>query len=118
MSLKSYGGLADASKGPIVSREKHRLVWIVGGVVWLGVAATGLAWMAHYANRPGAAADAPARWPAHSAIQHDPNRPTLVMFAHPQCDCTRASVAELTELIARATHRPKTFVVFIRPAGV
>jgi hypothetical protein len=40
------------------------------------------------------------------------------MLAHPRCDCTRASIGELAELLARAPHRPRTFVVFIRPDGV
>ena len=100
------------------TENKYRIVWIVGGLVWLGTAAVGLAWMANYANRPGAAADAPVLWPATTIIQRDSHRPTLVMLAHPQCDCTRASLAELAELVARATQRPKTFIVFIHPDGV
>src|SRR5262245_25920794 len=40
------------------------------------------------------------------------------MIAHPRCDCTRASLAELAELMARARRRPKTYVVFIKPRGV
>jgi hypothetical protein len=42
----------------------------------------------------------------------------LVLLAHPRCDCTRASLGELAELLARAPQRPRTFVVFIRPGGV
>jgi hypothetical protein len=41
----------------------------------------------------------------------------LVMLAHPRCVCTRASVGELAELMARAHDRPKAYVVFIKPAG-
>ena len=95
-----------------------RLMWIVCGALWFSGATAGLAWMARYANRPGAAADAPALWPAGSAIQRDLHRPTLIMLVHPRCDCTRASLAELAELVARTSHRPKTVVVFIRPQGV
>ena len=56
-----------------------------------------------YDNTPGAAADAPAAWPAESALARDPAAPTLVMLAHPRCDCTRASLGELAELLARVT---------------
>jgi hypothetical protein len=93
-------------------------VWIFCGVLWLGGVVAGLAWMANYANRPGPAADAPGQWPSDSMIRRDSGRPTLVMLAHPQCDCTKASLAELAELIARAHHRPETFIVFIHPPGV
>jgi len=41
-----------------------------------------------------------------------------VMLAHPRCDCTRASLSELEELLARAERRPRTYVVFIRPGAV
>ena len=39
------------------------------------------------------------------------------MLVHPQCTCSRASLAELAELLARARPRPRTFVLFIKPAG-
>jgi hypothetical protein len=74
--------------------------------------------MAAYANRPGAAAHAPARWPAAARMTLDGTRPTLVMLAHPKCDCTRASLAELAELMARAPHRARAYVVFMKPTGV
>jgi hypothetical protein len=87
-------------------------------VVWLCSAGAGLVWLMAYDNTPGMAADAPARWPAESALARNPDGPTLLMLAHPRCDCTRASIGELAELLARAPRRPRTFVVFIRPGGV
>jgi hypothetical protein len=51
-------------------------------------------------------------------MARDTTRPTLVMLAHPRCFCTRASLAELGELMARARQRPKAYVVFIKPGGV
>jgi len=39
------------------------------------------------------------------------------MLAHPRCTCTRASLAELAELLARAKERPRTYVVFVKPGG-
>jgi hypothetical protein len=74
--------------------------------------------MAAYANRPGAPARAPRVWPLDSRLTLDTSRPTLVMFAHPKCDCTRASVAELAELMARAPHASRTYVVFMKPIAV
>jgi hypothetical protein len=87
-------------------------------VLWLCSVASGLAWLMVYDNTPGPTADAPASWPAGSALARDPSGPTLLMLAHPRCDCTRASIGELAELLARVRHRPRTFIVFIRPGGV
>jgi uncharacterized iron-regulated protein len=44
-----------------------------------------------------------------------PGRPTLVLLAHPQCSCTRASLDELGEALARAGTRPRTYVLFLKP---
>src|SRR5262245_22906960 len=94
------------------------LTWVLVGVVWLVFAAAGLAMMSAYANRPGMSAHAPAEWPVRSRLQRDAGVATLVMLAHPRCDCTRASLTELAELMARVVRRPKAFVVFVKPSGV
>ena len=85
------------------------------GVVWLGAAAAGLWVLWRYDNTPGEAAHAPQQWPAHTAIVHATDRPTLIMLAHPHCTCTRASMGELAEAIARARTTPKTYVLFMTP---
>ena len=93
------------------------MLWAVL-VVWLASAGTGLAWLMTYDNTPGTPANAPSGWPAGSALARDTAGPTLVMLAHPRCDCTRASIGELAELLARAPRRPRTFIVFLRPGNV
>ena len=40
-----------------------RALWVIR-ICWLGAAAGGLAMMADFANRPGATAQPPTRWPA------------------------------------------------------
>jgi hypothetical protein len=96
----------------------RRTFWAALGILWLGGVVAGLGLLAGYDNRPGVGASAPSRWPAKSRLAPGNGRPTLVMLAHPRCDCTRASVAELAELMARSSQRPKAYVVFIRPSGV
>jgi hypothetical protein len=97
---------------------QHPAVVAVAGVAWLAVVVVGLWMLMEYDNRPGPAATAPAAWPADSAMARDPAGPTLLMLAHPRCDCTRASLTELAELLARTRTRPRTYVVFIRPGQV
>jgi hypothetical protein len=97
---------------------RRPLLWICFGVAWLACVVAGLAALMNYDNRPGMSADAPQHWPVASRLPRDADGPTLVMLAHPRCDCTRASLAELEELLARARRRPRTLVVFIRPGRV
>jgi hypothetical protein len=91
-------------------------VWVpVGVTIWLGAAAAGLLVLWQYDNTPGIAANAPGQWPAGSALVRATDRPTLVMLAHPHCTCTRASLGELREAIARAQTTPTTYVLFMTP---
>jgi hypothetical protein len=85
--------------------------------VWLAAAAAGLAALWSYDNTPGEAASAPERWPSASTLARAKDRPTLVMLAHPRCTCTRASLAELAEALARARTLPRTYVLFMAPVA-
>lgn len=93
--------------------------WIIAGLLILGLVvaiAMGALWS--YKNSPGAQGEAPERWPAATRLQRDPARPTLVMFAHPMCPCTRASLAELRVLMSEFGGRVDARVLFALPAGV
>ena len=100
---------------PSATSRRHRGLWAVLALLWMGAVTAGLATLAAYDNAPGTAASAPPRWPFASRLALDRARPTLVMLAHPRCTCTRASVGELAELMARAPQRPKAYVVFVKP---
>jgi hypothetical protein len=95
----------------------RRHLWVAAGIAWFAAVVTGFAWLAVYANTPGAAGVAASEWPDGSRIVLDTTRPTLVMLAHPRCTCTRASLGELAEVMARARQRPRGYVVFIKPGG-
>jgi len=87
------------------------------GAVWLLTIATGLAMLEDYENAPGIAARPPERWPADSRIARLAGTPTLVMFVHPLCPCSRASIEELDRIMAQADVPPAADVVFLVPAG-
>jgi hypothetical protein len=91
--------------------------WIAAAI-WLIAAASGLGVLWAYDNAPGESATAPATWPVATTLTRTHDAPTLVMLAHPQCSCTRASLDELAEALARATVPPRTYVLFLKPAGV
>ena len=92
-------------------------VTLIITVLWLSGIVTGMAFIIQYANRPGSVGAVPGQWPADSRIVLDANRPTLIMFAHPQCPCTRASMDELDRLAANCQGRFSAQVWFIKPAG-
>jgi hypothetical protein len=98
-------------------RWSVRTLWLcVIGAVWLASAVAGLWVLVVYENTPGETARAKAHWPTESRLARVPDRPTLILLAHPQCTCTRASLAELGEVLGRAHLQPKAYVVFLKPS--
>ncbi|HEX4278094.1 MAG TPA: hypothetical protein VHZ74_22225 [Bryobacteraceae bacterium] len=66
----------------------------------------------------GATGSTPEQWPASSAIKRAGGRPELLVFVHPFCSCTDATMAELAQLSARrnaGAPAPAITVLFFRP---
>ena len=96
------------------TRSKYILATIVLAVVWVGAIAYGLTVVLHYDNKPGAVGQVPGDWPQSSLLRPS-DRDTLVMIAHPQCPCTRASIGELARVMARVQGQMKAYVLFVTP---
>lgn len=84
-------------------------------MIWLGVVGVGLAWMWEYETTPGELTKSPEYWPASSQINLDSNRATLVMFAHPRCPCTRATIRELAQIMTHCSGHVDAKVCFYKP---
>jgi hypothetical protein len=100
--------------------RKEAALWISFGVLWLGAIGAGGARLWTYKTTPGMTAPLQRGWPAASRIPRDgarPTLPTLIMMAHPNCPCTRASVGELANLMQRLRGRVTARVVFVVPRG-
>lgn len=85
-------------------------------LVWLCVVGAGFAIILNYQVASGTAGPTPQRWPAGTPIALDARRDTLILFAHPHCPCTRASLEELNRLLARSQGAVAAHVVFYRPS--
>jgi hypothetical protein len=95
----------------------RRIVMTVASLIWLCVFIYGMRKLSDYENRAGTPAAAAASWPASSSLSRSPDGPTLVLFAHPQCPCTRATMAELDQIMTAVHGRLKVYVLFYRPSG-
>ncbi len=85
--------------------------------LWVAALLGGFAVLWKYKSTPSTESTAPRHWPQASRIRLRPGRATLVMFAHPSCPCTRASIAELAQLMERLRDRLQAFVVFSADSG-
>jgi hypothetical protein len=101
-----------------MSGSRDRRVIAIVAVAWLALVGTGIALVTRYSGTPGVQAAAPEQWPAETRVRRAAGQPTLVMLAHPRCACTRASIGELAELMARVGDRLSAKVLFLEPDGV
>jgi hypothetical protein len=86
-------------------------------VLWaLGVGGGVFALMKHGAS-PGRAAAADIKMGPPKSATTAPDKMTLVMFLHPKCPCSRASVAELSELMGRFGGRLQATVIVYQPGS-
>jgi hypothetical protein len=70
-----------------------------------------------YESTSGPLADAVRVWPGDSGLPRWPGQPALIVLAHPQCPCTRASLSELNVIMQRFRGQLTAHVLFVRPPG-
>jgi len=96
---------------------KKNVVLMIFAAVWVCAVAAGLAMMVRYENAPGQAERTPPDWPASSRIPQPEGHPSLVLFAHPHCPCTRATMGELARIMAQCEGKLDALVVFFYPGS-
>jgi hypothetical protein len=87
-------------------------------LVWAFAVGAGFEMVWRYQSTPGVTAEAPRVWPGSTLVTPEAGRSTLIMFVHPRCTCTRASLAELARIMERAGGSVSASVLFFRPGGV
>jgi hypothetical protein len=90
----------------------RRLILPLALAAWMLTTATAFGWLWAYASTPGPRHDAPA------AVDPSPaGTYSLLLFLHPECPCSRATLAELARLTARTQRRLAVRVLFVLPPG-
>ncbi|MDB5347281.1 MAG: hypothetical protein JWP89_5658 [Schlesneria sp.] len=96
-----------------VTRESVSLTLVVLG--WFAAVAGGLLYFNNYETTPGSTRPSPDRWPTAGAVPFSQGKVNLVVFAHPRCPCTRASLAELKSLLKDCPAPVSTHILFWVP---
>lgn len=93
--------------------QKIRLMLLVAA--WIALVFVGFVTLESYGYTPGVQAAAAPSWPMGSSLERGLNRCQLVMFVHPKCPCSSASLAELERIAAQVEHDVAITVVFFEP---
>jgi hypothetical protein len=92
-------------------------VYVALSVVWLIGTGFGLSRLWVYESTAGEGARRRGAWPANSPLSRPAGRGALLLFAHPHCPCSRATLDELEFLLDRAPGRADVRVFLFAPAG-
>ncbi len=93
-------------------RKKVALAVVL--IVWLPAVAFGINILWKYSTTPGRPATPSAQWPDDTKVDRAPGRATLVMFAHPKCPCTSATLGELAIIMVRTQGQLNADVFFYK----
>jgi hypothetical protein len=90
---------------------------VIGAAValWISAVGFGISTLWKYSITAGHPAEPPVDWPRTASVERTVGQATLVMFAHPHCECSRASLGELAIIMAHGRGQVNASVFFYRP---
>lgn len=103
-----------AQDQPLTHQRRWRL-WRAALILWLVGVLSSLYFLARYERTPGKDEPAPEVWPAKSKLPRTPGRSAMVVFAHPKCPCTVATIEELAQLVSRTQPNVDLTACFFAP---
>lgn len=96
---------------------QYRPLAVLAVVLW-GLAVTaGTLYGLWYETTPAVTTGAISHWPESSTCHLSAEVPTLLMFVHPRCPCSRASLNELAILMTHCQGKVDAQVMFLRPSS-
>jgi hypothetical protein len=101
---------------PVAGMKKNALIG-AAVALWIPAVGFGISTLWKYSITPGHPAEPPVNWLRRAPIERASGRATLVMFAHPLCGCSRASLGELAIIMAHESEKVNASVFFYRAPG-
>jgi hypothetical protein len=82
---------------------------------WAVVVGGGILLVEGLSSREGASGAPPLLWPKESVIQPGAGRSTLLVFLHPRCPCSVATIEELSAILARGGQHVFVHAIMVAP---
>lgn len=73
--------------------------WYLAMAVWGVTTTVGMLGLALYSGTAGSEGASSVQWPAESPLSYSIDKPTLLVFFHPRCPCSRATASELNRVV-------------------
>jgi hypothetical protein len=65
-----------------------------------------------YQNKPGITQVTSSLWPNSARVTLAKNKPTMLLFMHPYCPCSRATLDNLSRLLLRIHNKVQIYILF------
>lgn len=82
---------------------------------WLLAIGVGMYFVLDHANKAALVTHPPTTWPSDNNVLLAKDKYTLILFSHPKCPCTRATLEELARLMTQCQNRLKAYALFSKP---
>lgn len=95
-----------------------RILGLLLLTLWCGACTLGFLHANAYSATPGQSRPAPSIFPSDGGVALAPEQSTLILFLHPRCSCSLATLDQLEVLLARlGENRPRVGVLMFIPGG-
>lgn len=98
--------------------SKRRILTIIGLAVWMGGLSAGFGAFQAYKVKPGESEIAPVANTTEQSPSDNLPQARLMMFVHPHCPCTRASLEELQRAMTNSSDPALVEVLLVKPDDV
>ncbi len=101
----------------VSERMKRAALLALSVLTWAFAVVVGFLLLIGYETTAGGVGPARPCWPTGSGLRPEPGRANLLVFLHPRCPCSRATLDELAKVLTHCPDRAAVWVVFVRPPG-
>jgi len=98
-------------------RRPPRWSVYVVGLLWVGGAVAAFTVLSSAGAVPGRSLASPSQWPMQDVVRRSPGEETGIVFLHPKCPCSRATIRQLELALAERDRPLDVHVVFVAPTA-
>lgn len=96
---------------------QNRIVICAGALIWISLALFSFLPLLSYESKAALSGGTVQNWPLHTHVNRD-GKTTVLMFLHPLCPCSSASLNQLDRLMAASGASLTVIVFFEQPGSV
>ena len=83
---------------------------------WIVTSLYGIYFSINYSSTPGESSKWSEPWPEQSQLKFEPDKFNFVVFLHPECDCSKATLNQIEEIVKDAgSEKIHYLAVFLLP---